>query len=158
MHNAMKLLFAMILFLARFMPIVAEGENEIHIQTAQDLCDLARNCALDTWSQGKVVMLDNDISLAGTDFTPIPIFNGIFDGGGHEIADLELLDDISPYGFILETGKDAEIRLLTVNGKIEPTYDSSKPSVARIGLDPLSGSMKAVVSSLPAVPLEQSLP
>ncbi len=116
----------MILFLARFMPIVAEGENEIHIQTAQDLCDLARNCALDTWSQGKVVMLDNDISLAGTDFTPIPIFNGIFDGGGHEIADLELLDDISPYGFILETGKDAEIRLLTVNGKIEPTYDSSK--------------------------------
>ena len=100
--------------------------EEIHIRTAADLEELAKNCSLDTWSDGKRVVLDNDISIAGLDFSPIPVFNGVFDGGGHMIADLELTAPMSPCGLFLKTGKDAEIRLLTVSGNVEPAGDSEQ--------------------------------
>ncbi len=100
--------------------------EEIHIRTAADLAELAKNCSLDTWSNGRRVILDNDISMAGLEFSPIPVFNGVFEGGGHEIADLELTAPMSPCGLFLETGKDAEIRLLTVSGRVEPSGDDSQ--------------------------------
>ena len=100
--------------------------EEIHIRTAADLAELAKNCSLDTWSDGRQVVLDNDISMAGLDFSPIPVFNGVFDGGGHMIADLELTAPMSPCGLFLETGKDAEIRLLTVSGNVEPAGDNDR--------------------------------
>ena len=59
----------------------------IHIADAGDLRDLAANCSLDTWSDNVRVVLDNDISLAGEEFSSIPIFNGVFDGAGHMICD-----------------------------------------------------------------------
>ncbi len=100
--------------------------DEIHIRTAADLEALAKNCSLDTWSDGKRVILDNDISMAGSDFSPIPVFNGVFDGCGHMIADLTLTAPMSPCGLFLETGKDAEIRLLTVSGTVEPAGDNDR--------------------------------
>ena len=100
--------------------------EEIHIRTAADLAELAKNCSLDTWSDGRQVVLDNDISMAGLDFSPIPVFNGVFDGGGHMITDLELTAPMSPCGLFLETGKDAEIRLLTVSGNVEPAGDNDR--------------------------------
>lgn len=62
----------------------------IRITCAEDLLELSRNCALDTWSQGKHVALTADISLAGTGYTPIPTFGGTFDGGGYTISGLDL--------------------------------------------------------------------
>ena len=100
--------------------------KEIHIRTAADLSEFAKKCSLDSWSDGKHVILDSDISLAGMDFNPIPIFNGLFDGCGHEISDLKLTAPMSPCGLFLETGKDAEIRLLTVSGTINPSGDDSQ--------------------------------
>ena len=48
------------------------ADDAIHIATADDLIALAANCVNDTWSQGKTVELDGDISLDGTAFTPSP--------------------------------------------------------------------------------------
>lgn len=47
-------------------PILAVEDGVIRITCAEDLLELSRNCALDTWSQGKHVALTADISLAGT--------------------------------------------------------------------------------------------
>ena len=49
---------------------LAEGEDEnvIHIRTADDLLELAKSCSLDTWSDGKKVVLDNDLSLSDAAF------------------------------------------------------------------------------------------
>ena len=96
---------------------------EIHISTAADLTALAANCSLDTWSDNVRAVLDNDISLAGSDFSPIPIFNGSFDGAGHTIYDLNLTAAQSPCGLFLETGEKADIRDLTVNGTVSPGDD-----------------------------------
>ena len=94
--------------------------TEIHISSAAELAELSVNCSLDTWSDNVRVVLDNDISLAGSDFSPIPIFNGVFDGAGHAIYDLNLSAAQSPCGLFLETGEKADIRDLTVNGTVSP--------------------------------------
>lgn len=95
----------------------------IHIADAGDLRDLAANCSLDTWSDNVRVVLDNDISLAGEEFSSIPIFNGVFDGAGHMICDLDLTLVQSPCGLFLETGEKADIRDLTVRGTVSPGED-----------------------------------
>ena len=81
---------ALVLPLVPLTPVFAADTDEIHIQTAEDLIELSRNCSLDTWSDGLSVILDNDLSLSDVDYDPIPIFNGRFDGGGHTIYDLSL--------------------------------------------------------------------
>ena len=52
----------------------AENAETVYINTAEDLLSLADHCRLDTWSQGKTVVLQADISLAGTEFWQIPSF------------------------------------------------------------------------------------
>ena len=67
--------------------ILSEDEmEEISIASTEDFLAFAENCHLDSWSSGKIVRLEADIDLSGTDFTMIPIFAGIFDGGGHTIS------------------------------------------------------------------------
>ena len=64
--------------------------DAVHISTAADLISFSQSCAMDTWSQGKLFVLDNDIDLSGTDFSPIPTFGGHFDGQGHAITGITL--------------------------------------------------------------------
>ena len=103
-----------------------EGEKEtVHIRTAEELMKLAADCALDTWSDGKKIVLDNDLSLSEVDFDSIPVFNGEFDGGGHTIYDLNLSSAQSPCGFFLETEKDANIHDLHLSGVVLTDGDDS---------------------------------
>ena len=71
-------------------PAALAAESTVTIKTAEDLAELSRNCTLDTWSQGKTVILKNDLDLHGIDFTPIPTFSGTFQGNGHTISGLTL--------------------------------------------------------------------
>ena len=96
----------------------AEDDGVIHIRTAEELMELAKECSLDTWSDGKKIVLENDLSLSGVSFASIPIFNGEFDGGGHTIYDLSLNSAQSPCGFFLETGKDADVHDLNLSGSV----------------------------------------
>lgn len=128
MRKGLRTLFCALLaacFVLSVTPIVGAEEDAIHIRTAEDLQTLAASCSLDAWSDGLLVVLDNDISLAGTEFEPIPIFNGSFDGRSHTIYDLDLDAAQSPCGLFLETGKDANIRDLHVTGTVRPQGDDS---------------------------------
>ena len=59
------------------MPVVyADGEN-ITVASVEKLEELAKNCKLDTWSQGKTVTLTADLDLTGSDFTSIPTFGNL---------------------------------------------------------------------------------
>ena len=122
---SLALLLALALCLG-FPALAEETETEtIHIRTADDLMQLARDCALDTWSDQKRIVLDNDLTLTEVDFDSIPIFNGEFDGGGHTIYDLNLSSAQSPCGFFLETGKDANIHNLNISGSVFTDGDDS---------------------------------
>lgn len=114
-------LLASVLFPA--MAFAAEAEDgTIHIQSQEDLRVLAENCRLDTWSQGKTVILDNDIALDedAQDFLPIPTFGGIFEGGGYTISGFSLTGEDSNAGLFDTLQESAVVSHLTVVGQVTP--------------------------------------
>ena len=92
----------------------------VYIKSAADLEQLSKNCTLDSWSRGKTVVLQNDISLNGSNFAPIPTFFGSFNGGGHTISGLYIDGSGNTRGLFRYVGKGAEVKNLTVEGAIEP--------------------------------------
>ena len=68
------LLMAVTLLFTLAAPAALATESTVTIKTAEDLAELSRNCTLDTWSQGKTVILKNDLDLPGVAFTPLPTF------------------------------------------------------------------------------------
>ena len=105
---------------------VGDSDDILHIRDARDLMTFAARCSLNTWSDGVKVALDNDISLSGAAFTPIPYFNGSFNGNGYTIFDVAIEDAQSPCGLFLETGKDAMIYDLNVDGAVLTQGDDSQ--------------------------------
>ena len=102
----------------------------ITISTAEDLCQLAKDCALDAWSRDKTVELAADLDLTGTDFTPIPTFGGVFEGRGHVISGLSLTGSGSTVGLFRHVQPGAAVRDLTVKGTVAP--EGTRSSVGGI--------------------------
>ncbi len=102
-------------------------EDAIYISTEADLLALAENCRLDTWSLGKVVVLNQDIVLSSGDFQGIPTFGGTFLGQGHSIKGLCLTAENSVVGFFRYLQKSAAVLDLALEGEIIP--EGSKSTV-----------------------------
>lgn len=103
----------------------AEDPSRIELKTAEQLCDFSHKCTLDTWSQGKTVILAADIDLSGVDFDPIPTFGGTFEGGGHIISGLSMTQDGSRQGLFRTVQESASVRDLRVSGQITPGGSAS---------------------------------
>lgn len=114
------LLLSCLLVLQLFVPALAAETEVIYIRSAQDLVALAEHCKLDSWSRGKTVILQKDISLSGVDFSTIPTFGGTFDGGGHTINGWTLTDSCAPGGLFSLLQAGGEIRDLRVEGTVAP--------------------------------------
>ena len=92
----------------------ADSAQTIYLDSAADFAAFAKNCSLDTWSQGKTFILRADISLSGVDFTPAASFGGTFEGRGHTISDFNLTENASPaglFGTILPGGRVANLNV-----------------------------------------------
>ena len=100
-----------------------EARETIHIETVDDLLALSKSCTLDTWSQDKIVELEGNLSLEGTDFSPIPSFSGTFHGNGYSIRGLNLSGKRSTAGLFLKIGETGEIFDLNISGNIQPGGD-----------------------------------
>ena len=96
----------------------------IHVASVEDFRRLAGNCALDSYSAGLTVVLDNDLEL-GADTVAIPIFNGIFEGGGHTVSGLTLTGG-SNLGLFRYVQSEGVIRDLNVEGSVQPDEGSDK--------------------------------
>lgn len=96
--------------------------NTIHIQTQEDLKTLAENCRLDTWSQGKTVILDNNLELdeKAEAFLPIPTFGGTFEGNNYKITGLSMGSDASKAGLFDTIQAGGTVNRLTVAGQVTP--------------------------------------
>lgn len=114
------LLMAVTLLFTLAAPAALAAESTVTIKTAEDLAELSRNCTLDTWSQGKTVILKNDLDLHGIDFTPIPTFSGTFQGNGHTISGLTLTGSGNVRGLFRYIQNGATVQDLTVTGTIHP--------------------------------------
>ena len=119
----LSLLLAWWLIAALAIPLIeaaAPDENTVTISTVADLQAFSKNCSLDTWSQGKVVVLTADLDLDGKEFTPIPTFGGTFEGQGHIISGLRLTGPGSNMGLFRYVQPGAAVRNLTVKGTVAP--------------------------------------
>lgn len=93
-----------------------DTSNAIHISTVEDFLSFAKNCALDTWSQNKIFILDRDIDLSESDFESVPTFGGIFFGQGHVIRGLSLTGGSNHTGLFRYVQESGEIYQLSVSG------------------------------------------
>lgn len=102
-------------------PVITET---VAINSREDFLEFAKNCRLDSWSQGKLFVLNTDISLAGTDFLPIPTFGGTLEGNGHTISGLNMTDPVVPAGLFGYLQPTALVKDLNVSGIVIPTGDA----------------------------------
>jgi hypothetical protein len=103
---------------------VPEQIEEIRISNADEFMKFADDCRLNTWSVNKKIILTEDISLLGKDFSGIPSFAGQFDGQGHTISELSLENGLSYVGFFIHIDKGAIVENLNVSGSIIPKAGS----------------------------------
>lgn len=107
-------------------------EDAVHIASRDDWEKLARSCRLDSWSVGKTIVLDKDISL-GSAFTPIPSFGGTFLGQGYTISAMDMSVDGSNQGLFRYVQESGIIENLTVQCRIAP--GGSRNTIGGIAAD-----------------------
>ena len=124
MRNRINRLFSLFLALcllaALALPAWAVDGDTVAISSVEDFRRFGKNCALDTWSQGKTFTLTADLDLCETDFTPIPTFGGTFLGQGHTISGLKLTDAGSAQGLFRYIQPGGVVQDLTVKGTVTP--------------------------------------
>lgn len=120
-NKAACLLLAVWLLAGLAMPIAwAAPAGEVTISSVEELLDFAKNCSLDTWSQGRTVRLTADIDLSGRDFAPIPTFGGTFLGEGHTVSGLRITASGSNMGLFRYLQAGAVVQDLHVSGSVAP--------------------------------------
>ena len=118
-QRSAALLTALALLCALTLPAAAAA-GTVTIATVQDLVDFSKQCTRDTWSQGRTVELAADLDLSGSDFTPVPIFQGTFRGNGHTISGLSFDQKGSKTGLFRTLTQSAVVENLTVEGTLSP--------------------------------------
>ena len=121
-HKAKKIqavILSAVLTASSFSSIPAyAGDETVQISNAEDFAAFSKNCTLDSWSRGKTINLTADISLAGADVSPVPVFCGTFNGNGHTISGLDLDGGNSYQGLFRFVAEDGTIDGLTVSGTV----------------------------------------
>lgn len=100
--------------------LISPSPAGLTISSPEEFLSFAESCRLDSYSQGLTVTLEADIDLSGSEFTPIPIFSGTFDGKGHAISGLSLTADGSVQGLFRFLTATAVVQDLVVKGDIHP--------------------------------------
>lgn len=91
----------------------------IEINTVEDFLAFADNCHLDSWSANKIVSLKQDLDLSGVAFETIPVFAGVFDGGGHTISGFHPTEQGYIVGLFRYVKDGAIVRNLSLKGRID---------------------------------------
>ena len=99
-------------------PDVVETEY-IDINTAEDFLAFADNCHLDSWSVNKIISLKQDIDLSGTSFVTVPVFAGVFDGGGHTISGFRPMEQGYIVGLFRYIKNGGTVKNLSLKGRID---------------------------------------
>ena len=78
-NSIISILIIFLILTTTIMPnfVFSTEEKVVYIKNSDDLIQLSKDCSYDRWSQGKTVILDNDIDLQDKEFSPIPIFREI---------------------------------------------------------------------------------
>ena len=92
--------------------------EQIQISTPDEFVSFAKKCYIDSWSKDKYVTLKSDIDLSETEFEPISVFNGIFDGEGHKISGFNHVGDGYVVGLFRYIESSGMVQNLKLEGQI----------------------------------------
>lgn len=106
-------------------PLVFSQGNEIEISSKEDFVKFAKKCTLDTYSKDKIFRLNCDIDFSDEKFSPVPVFNGTFNGNGHTISGVEFTQKGSYTGIFRYVFENGKILNLNVKGNFEPNGSKS---------------------------------
>ena len=90
------------------------------VSNEEEFLAFAEKCRLDAYSENLEVILVVDLDLTGYEFQGVPIFSGIFDGRGHEIAGLNIVVEGSAQGLFRYLTGTAVVKDLSVSGAVQP--------------------------------------
>ncbi len=96
------------------------SQEEVRISGLEEFLEFGKNCVSESYSKGKTFILETDINLQGTDFQPIPVFAGIFEGNGHGIIGMSVTGQGSGMGLFRYVQEGAWVRNLQVQGSLTP--------------------------------------
>ena len=129
-------LLAAVLALSIALPVFASDDGDtIYINSVSDLLALAKSCAYDQWSVGKTVILQEELSLEGMLWAPIPSFSGQFKGNGHTISDLAVTGEYSPAGLFGIVEEKGSIESLNVRGVVSVSDDADTTTGGIVGIN-----------------------
>lgn len=95
----------------------------IVINSEDDFKQFAEKCVNDEYSMHIQVILKKDLNLAGYDISPIPVFNGIFNGNGHRIKGFEYSDIGTNEGLFRYVSETGVVKNLNVEIVMTPDGD-----------------------------------
>lgn len=104
----------LVTLVAALLPMEVFAQQTVYLKTPNDLQRLSKNCRDEGYSSGLVVILENDIDMHETPFSPIPYFGGRFEGGGHSVSGLSIDFEGSEAGMFRHLGAGAEVMDLRV--------------------------------------------
>lgn len=94
--------------------------DTVRIGSAEEFVKFAKNCTLDSYSDGLSAFLTDDIDFSGKEFVSVPIFCGNFDGMGHTISGVDISAKGSYQGVFRYVTRNGKISNLNVKGSFEP--------------------------------------
>lgn len=99
-------------------PAVRADEGVLQIRTKEDWLSFAENCRTDSYSRGLQVELKAELDLSGETDIMVPVFCGVFNGGGHKVSGIRLSAETDTAGLFRVIGKEGTVSALTVSGEI----------------------------------------
>lgn len=100
------------------------ASQTITIGTVREFEDFRKSCNAQRSTEGKTIVLQEDLDLTGLEFQPIPLFCGVFDGNGHTIRGIRIQNSGSDLGLFRYIEEGAVVRNLHAEGVIEPSGSS----------------------------------
>lgn len=105
-------------------PVFAIG-NTVTISSKEDFINFAKNCTIDTWSDGKTVNLTCDIDFTDGGFSSVPTFGGTFNGNGYTISGIDFSKDGSYMGIFRYVRENGKVTNLNVSAAFTPNGSKS---------------------------------
>ncbi len=114
-------IFLIFLILINTFNFSKADSNTIYIESLEDLVSFSKNASLDSYYDGKTVLLERDLNLSGLNDFSIPTFSGTFDGQGHTISGLNISKKASNQGLFRYLQESGSIKNLSVSGRVLPS-------------------------------------
>lgn len=109
-----------------------EQTDVIEISSEAEFIEFAQNCAEYEYSLNKTFVLTEDLNFKNSTAAAVPVFNGVFDGKNHTIADICFNDDKDNVSLFNKVNSGAEIKNLKFsNLNIKSANGSYTSLVAR---------------------------